>query len=123
MVEDVFVSLSRAATPLAFTMLGATLSMDGFLKNRKVLTITVLVRMLLVPAVTLSLSLLAGFRGPDLAGLMVFFASPVAVSSFTMAQQMGADGELAGQLVALTSTVSLITIFCITFLFQSMGYL
>lgn len=123
MVEDVFVSLSRAATPLAFTMLGATLSLDGFLKNRKILTLTVFTRMLLVPAVTLSLSVLAGFRGPELAGLMVFFGSPVAVSSFTMAQQMEADGELAGQLVALTSTTSLLTIFCITFLFQSLGYL
>jgi len=123
MVEDVFVSLSRAATPLAFTMLGATLSVEGFLKNRKILTLTVLVRMVLVPAVTLILSVLVGFRGPELAGLMVFFASPIAVSSFTMAQQMGADGELAGQLVALTSVTSLFTIFCITFLFQSLGFL
>lgn len=54
---------------------------------------------------------------------MVFFAAPTAVSSFTMAQQMGSDGELAAQLVALTSGLSLGTIFLITFLFRSMGLL
>ena len=38
-------------------------------------------------------------------------AEPVAVSSFTMAEQMEADGELAAQLVVFTYMISVITIF------------
>jgi malate permease and related proteins len=66
---------------------------------------------------------LLGFRGEALLGLMVLFASPTAVSSYTMAQQMGADGKLAGQLVAFTTGVSLLTIFLFVFLFKQLGYL
>jgi predicted permease len=39
------------------------------------------------------------------------FASPSAVSSYTMAQQMDGDGDLAGQIVVFTTAISLITLF------------
>lgn len=123
MIASVITSMSRVATPLAFTMLGATLSLEGFQNNRRILLWTVLTRMFLVPLLALTAAVLLGFRGAALTALMVLFASPTAVSSFSMAQQMGADGELAAQLVALTSIVSLGTIFFITFLFQSLGLL
>ena len=123
MVVDVVATMSRVATPLAFTMLGATLSLEGLHRNRRVLVWTCLARMVLLPAVALTAAVALGFREVELTALMVFFAAPTAVSSFTMAQQMGSDGELAAQLVALTSGLSLGTIFLITFLFRSMGLL
>ena len=54
---------------------------------------------------------------------MVFgvFASPTAVNSFTMAQQMGGDAELAGDIVVTTSAVSILTMFLWIFLFKSLG--
>ena len=54
---------------------------------------------------------------------MVMLAAPTAVSSFTMAEQMGGDGELAGQLVVFTSAVSIITIFLWIFLIKQYGYI
>jgi hypothetical protein len=42
---------------------------------------------------------------------MSMFASPAAVSSYTMAQQMDGDAELAGQLVVFTTVFSLVTLF------------
>jgi predicted permease len=39
------------------------------------------------------------------------FASPAAVSSYTMAQQMEGDADLAGQIVVFTTVFSLITLF------------
>jgi len=123
MVQDVVTTLSRVASPVAFVMLGATLSLDGFLRNRRSLFWTVLTRMVVVPLLAMPLAALLGFRGVELAAMMAFFCSPTAVSSFTMAQQMGADGELAAQLVALTSVMSLFTIFICTYVFQAMGFL
>ena len=43
--------------------------------------------------------------------LMVLFASPAAVSSFIMAEQMEGDGALAGQLIVLGSVLSVFTVF------------
>ena len=79
--------------------------------------------MVIIPLLAMPAAVLLGFRGVDLAAIMAFFCSPTAVSSFTMAQQMGADGELAAQLVALTSVMSLFTIFVCTYIFQAMAFL
>ena len=56
----------------------------------------------------------------DLSNTSVF-ASPTAVNSFTMAQQMGGDAELAGDIVVVTSAVSMLTMFLWVFLFKSLG--
>ncbi len=123
MVFSPIQSMSRVATPLAFVLLGATLSLDGFRRNKVILAWTTFMRMVIVPAVTIIAAILLGFRDVELASIMVLFSAPTAVSSFSMAQQMGADGELAAQLVALTAVFALPTIFTITFLLRFLGYL
>ncbi|HCP14740.1 MAG TPA: AEC family transporter, partial [Peptococcaceae bacterium] len=77
---------------------------------RQVLT-GVLGRLILVPVLLLPTAIMLGFRGLELAGLLALFASPSAVSSFTMAKQMDGDSELAGQLVVYSSAFSILTMF------------
>ena len=48
-------------------------------------------------------------------------ASPVAVSSYTMALEMKGDGELAGALVVFTSAFSILTMFLFIFTLKSLG--
>ena len=55
--------------------------------------------------------LIPGLGGEHFATYVGVFATPVAVASAIMAQEMGADGELAGQMVVWTSLVSTVTIF------------
>ena len=43
--------------------------------------------------------------------LAVMLACPTAVSGYTLANQCGADGELAGQLVVVTTVLSVVTMF------------
>ena len=43
--------------------------------------------------------------------LLAAFASPTAVASNPMAQAMGGNGELAGEIVVATSACCIITIF------------
>ena len=47
-------------------------------------------------AVVHDLAALLGFRGVELVVLLAMFGAPTAVSSFTMAQQMGGDGSWPG---------------------------
>ena len=75
MVVDVVATMSRVATPLAFTMLGAMLSLEGLHRNRRVLVWTCLARMVLLPAVALTAAVALGFRGVALTALKIGRAS------------------------------------------------
>ena len=60
---------------------------------------------------------LAGFL------LLMIFGAPVAASSYPMAVNMGGDGELAGQLVFVSTALSLLTIFTFIFTLSQLGLL
>ena len=51
-----------------------------------------------------------GFRGASVVAFIAAFGSPIAVSSAIMAQEMGADGELAGSLVVSTTIGSVFSL-------------
>ncbi len=114
-------SLASLASPLALFALGASLKPGKIAGNAKALAISVIGRLLAVPAVMLTAAYLLGWRGVEFATLMIVFASPTAVSSFTMAEQMGGDPDLAAQQVVLTTVLSSVTIFAMVFLFKTWG--
>jgi predicted permease len=78
-------------------------------------------RLLVFPAVGLIGGALMGFTGIKLLTLVAIFASPSAVTSFTMAQQMDSDYELAGNCVVFSSAISCFTMFLWIFVLKSMG--
>lgn len=111
------------ATPLAFVMLGASFQFGDIGRCIKPLAITLGMKLIFYPALFLGISLLLGFRDASLAVLLTVFGAPVAVSSFTMAQQMGGDDSLAGQLVIFSSILSIFTVFCLIFLLKEFAFL
>ena len=113
--------LASVATPLCLLTLGATISAKGLGANARLVTLGTVLKMAVLPAVFLGLSVVCGFRDHALAALMVQFAAPTAISSYTMANQMGADGELSAAMIAVTTAVSILTIFIITFIFNACG--
>lgn len=120
-LEDALKSISQMATPMSLILLGGTVTFEGMKKYRKYTVVCAVGRLLIVPAVFLSGAVLLGFRGNGLVALMVMIGSPTAVSSFPMAVQMGGDGELAGQIVAVTTVFSVVTIFFWTYLLSAGG--
>lgn len=110
-LEEAVSDISGIASPLAMVVLGASFtfsSLKGYLRE---IIITVSARLVIVPLVMLTIAVLLGFRGEALACLMIAFGSPVAVSSFAMAQQMGGDERLAAQVVVISSAACLVTLF------------
>ena len=63
----------------------------------------------------------SSFGGAQFASLVAVFCTPVAVSSVPMAQEMGADAKLAGQLVVFTTITSAFTVFLASFLLKFAG--
>lgn len=122
-LEDALNSISRMATPMSLILLGATITLEGIRKYWKYTALCAIGRLLVIPAVFLPLAALLGFRGPGLVALMVMFGSPTAVSSFPMASQMGGNAELAGQIVAVTTVFSTVTIFFWTYVLSIKGFI
>ncbi len=113
--------LSAAATPLALIALGASLDFSKIKGESKYLIWGLLGKLVLSPAVFIGAAALLGFRDRELAIILSMFASPASVSSYTMAQQMGADDDLAAELVVIGTAVSLITVFLWVSLIASSG--
>ena len=123
LVYSVIADIASVTTTVSFISLGVSLNLGEVRKNLRPLSIGLVLRMLVVPAIFLPLSVAFGFRNQELCALMVLFAAPAAVASYPMAVAMGADGPLAGQLVCTTTVTSVFTMFCFTMLFRSLGLL
>ena len=123
LLYDVVSDVAGVTTTVSFISLGVSLDLGELKANRRPLALGVVLRMIAVPLIFMPLAVALGFRGPILCALLVLFAAPAAVASYPMAVVMGADGQLAGQLVCSTTVVSIFTMFCFTFLFQTLGLL
>ena len=104
-------NFANMTTPLAIFILGATLSLPDIGKNMNIIVVTLFLKLVAVPAFILGLMYMLGYRGPELFIAFILYATPIAGASFPMAQNMGGDGELQGQLLAISTVLSLFTIF------------
>ena len=122
LLEQTVSSLSVIASPLQLFLLGAFFRFDGLGRYLKPLTAVTTVKLFVTPALLLGTAALLGIRGGDFVGLIGIFASPTAVNSFTMVQQMDCgDAELAGDIVVMTSAVSILSFFLWILIFKNFG--
>ena len=115
--------ISKIATPLAFIVLGAELQIGNMLKNIKYLISVNILRLIGNPLITIGVGKLIGFQGIELVALLSMSACPTAVASYTMAKEMNADGDLAGEIVATTSMLSIFTIFYWVLILKNLGWI
>ena len=120
--EPVF-ALGSMASTLALVVLGANLQFAELKKNGRTITAVLLTRLLLLPLVMVPLGWLIGLRGVELFLILMIYGTPVATASYPMAENMGGDGQLAGQLVFVSTVVSLGTIFLFIFTMSQLGLL
>lgn len=119
---SVLEQLSKTAVPVALLMLGAEFELSAVPTLKKQIVFGSLMRVLIVPSVGLLTAYLIGaFDGAHFAAFIALFATPVAVSSVPMAQEMGGDSTLAGQLVVWTTVASAFTIFFFSFVLRAVG--
>ena len=116
-------SLASLATTLAMIALGASLVFEDLKKNRRTITAVLVLRLVLLPLIMLPLAWLLGLRGVELFLVLMIFGTPVATASYPMAQNMGGDGQLAGQLVFVSTVASLGTVFLFIYAMSRLGLL
>ncbi len=120
-IDNTIRDISKVSTPLALIALGGSIDFKKVKSNIKQLIIGITGKLIVAPALILTGGILLGFRGPELAILISLSASPVAVSSFTMAQQMGGDTDLAAQLQMFGTAICIFTVFLWIFALKQLG--
>lgn len=114
-------ALSGSASPMALLVLGASFNLKSLNSNKRNVTVCVVARLVIAPAIGLFLLYNAGVRGVPMATAVAIFASPTAVASYTMAQQMDSNGDLAGECVVVSSLFSCFTMFLWVFILKCTG--
>ena len=124
MLDSTLSNVKVTATPLAFLILGGDLKFGNMLRNVKTSIFAVLGKTVLIPAIMLPISyFLFGFNQLEMAILLAVFATPNAVSSYAMARNYEADYDLAGEIVTLSTLLSILTIFVVITLTKMFGWI
>lgn len=116
-------TIGDVATPLALVVLGGLLSAKSISAHKWHLLLVAAFRLVIIPLAAVSAGILLGFRNDALVAILAVFASPTAVASTPMAQAMGGNGILAGEIVAVTSAGCIVTIFLWVMALSGMGVL
>ena len=113
--------VAKVSTPLSLIVLGASFTFSSLKGNMTKILWGAAGRLIFTPLVFIPVAIYLGFRGIELATVLVFLASPTAVSSYVMAKQMGGDDVLAGQYVVVCSISAIFTVFLWIYALVSMN--
>jgi predicted permease len=102
--------LSELALPLALIGIGGSLNTENLKRASNLAVSASLIKIIAIPLVLTIGALLLGYRNDDLGIMFIVFACPTAIASFVMADVMGANSKLAGNIIMITTLGSVFTI-------------
>lgn len=105
-------------TGLALFMLGAQLNIGEAFRRMRYTIPAAILRLIVLPLLVVLPAIALGYRGAELGCIFIFFATPTAVNSYILADRMGGDGKLAGDIVLITSCFSSVTMLIGIFLLK-----
>ena len=114
-------SLSAVATPLCLFILGGSFAPAGMKGYSKSLWLTIAFKLVVIPGLALAAAAAIGIRGIGLGVVMMSFGAPTAVNSYTMARELGGDGELAASIVVIDTALSCLTLFGWIVMLKTLG--
>lgn len=117
--------LASITLPLALICAGATLNLKSMLKPTGLSMKASIGRIIIAPIVAITTGIVFGLdKEPIQMGVLFLMVSaPMATSGFIMAKAMGANEELAANILAFTTVFSLITMGLGTTVLRSLGWM
>ena len=113
--------LSDLALPLALVGIGGSLNLENIKKASGLAFSASVIKIIIIPIILTYGAYLLGFRNDDLGIMFVIFACPTAIVSFIMAEAMGANSKLAGNIVLISTVGSVFTFAVGIILLKSLG--
>lgn len=113
-IPEMFLStgtfLADLALPLALIGIGGSLNTENLKRASDLAFISSAIKIIAIPIVLTIGALLLGYKNDDLGIMFIVFACPTAIASFVMADAMGANSKLAGNIIMITTLGSVFTI-------------
>jgi predicted permease len=113
--------LADVALPLALIGIGGSLNIENIKRASTLAFSSSILKLIVVPAILTYIAYLFGYRAMDLGIMFILFACPTAIVSFIMAEAMGCNSKLAGNIVVISTIGSVITISAAIILLKSVG--
>jgi len=113
--------LASITLPLALISIGGGLHFQSMKTSSRMALSATLIKLVISPLVITYGAYRLGFVSEDLAILFILFASPTAVVSFIMAEAMGGNAKLAGDIILYSTLGSIITISSGIFIMKAIG--
>ena len=114
---------AQMTLPLALICIGGTLSLSVLRESSRLALSSSVMKMIWLPALATVGAWLAGFRGPELGILFLYFASPTASASFVMARAVNANHQLAAIIIVITTLMAALSINVGLFLLGWLGWI
>lgn len=108
--ESVFALTARAALPLALIAVGVALRPASLLRSGRALWLTSLVKLAILPAITLGLAVVVGLNPVSRDVALLFAACSTATSAYILSRQLGGDSELMASLITAQTLLAMITL-------------
>lgn len=123
-METTVSDLAKAATPLAFLILGGRIRFRSVKENRKTLGVILFFKLWLMPMLYLPFCVYGLHMGKtELIPVFIFVSAPAAITTYQLAAQYEADAELASDVVVYSLLFSTVTIFILIFLLKNLGWI
>lgn len=109
------------ALPLALVGIGGSLNIDNLKRASTLAFFSSIIKIVILPLILTFAAIFLGYRNNDLGIIFIVFACPTAIASFVMADVMGANSKLAGNIIMITTLGSVFTIAIGILMLKSFG--
>lgn len=124
-LPEAFVStgnyIADLALPLALVGIGSSLNMENLKRASILAFVSSSIKIVILPIVLTAIAFFLGYRNNDLGTMFIVFGCPTAIASFVMADVMGANSKLAGNIIMITTLGSVFTIAAGILILKSFG--
>jgi malate permease and related proteins len=121
MIDTAVKSIASVGTTLALLVIGAVIDFKDIKNSFKLASLVALIKLVVFPIIFVTISIWLGMDNESIVVLFVLYASPVAVSSYIMASNMGGDSKLAANIILVTTTLSVVSLVFGIFMLISYG--
>lgn len=113
--------VAALALPLALLGIGGYLNFDDVKEGFRLTGISTIIKLIIIPTAATVTAYNLGFIGDNLGIIFIFFGCPTAIASFIMAEAMGVNSKLAGNILLVTTVFSVFTISIGLFILKQNG--
>ena len=108
-LDDFIDALGRSSLALGLLVVGAGLQLKGVLRPEAPAILACALKLLVMPAMAISLGLAFGLSGANLAIVACCSSVPTASSAYVLARQMGGNALLVAEILTLQTVIAVIT--------------